>query len=99
MAIKKFTMIEPSVTGLHYTAVVETNGDYEPMDTVAFTTDRRLYTLKYKVVNGAFPRTDTWDMDIVFTDRQLRNIDYKILDDDGTPIYTHDDKPPVKDGM
>jgi hypothetical protein len=100
MAIRSFKLNEPSIPGLHYTATVETDGDYEPMDEVAFTADRRLYTLKYKAVNGAFPRSDTWDMDIVFTNsREARSIEYGIVDDIGTDIHDHQEKPPVKDGM
>ena len=99
MAIKKFTLIEPSVPGLHYTAIVETDGDYEPLDITAFTADRQLYTLKYEGVKGAFPRTDTWDMDIIYTGKGLRDIDYEIVDELASDIHGHRDRPPVKDGM
>ena len=99
MAIKKFTLIEPSVTGLDYMAIVETDGDLVPMDDFAFTADRRTYTLTYEVVNGALPGIHVWDMCIPFTDKGPREIEYEIVDENGADLYGHEDKPPVRDGL
>ncbi len=99
MAIRSFRLIEPTMPGLHYTAIVETDGDYEPMDDTAFSEDRRLYSLQYRSVPGADPRIDAWDMDIIFTNRGSRQIAYEILDETHRDIHGHEEQPPVKDGM
>ncbi|MBP7514424.1 MAG: hypothetical protein KA791_07745 [Flavobacteriales bacterium] len=98
MAITKFTLIEPGTPGLHYTAIVETDGDLVPLERTAYTADQETYTLSYKSVPGAHPRTDTWDMDIIFTGVGQRYINYRIVDETGREIHDHEDKPPVRDG-
>lgn len=100
MSIKKFTLIEPSVLGLDYLAIVETDGDLVAMDDFAFTADRRTYTLTYEVELGALPDIHVWDMRIQFTNKGLREIEYRIVENtDGSDLYPHKDRPEVKDGL
>ncbi len=101
------TLITPGQTGLAYTNAVAHPADMAAataLDVVRVTYDSGsglyVYTVEYIERANAAAGTDVWTMPIIFTDKDEHDVITQVAETDGHRVTrTHEERPPVKDGI